>query len=149
MKITYHCHHRHQKIYKSIQHILMSITAKSCRYDVNGFVEELPQLPEDRYGHACAALPITKVRQKQNQPFVQAFIVAGGKTSGYTLSVVTLLPGATAWTPLASLPRGLYLARASIVGGMIRINGGADGEYSYRFEVMIEKWWWWCDPLYF
>ena len=139
MKITYHCHHCHQKIYKSIQHILMSITAKSCRYDVNGFVEELPQLPEDRYNHACAALPITKVRQKQNQPFVQAFIVAGGWTSGYTSSVVTLLHGATAWTPLASLPRTLLGVRASIVGGRIRINGGWAGG-SYRSEVMIEKW---------
>ena len=125
----------------------MSITAKSCRYDVNGFVEELPQLPENREGHACAALPITKVRQKQNQPFVQAFIVAGGKTSWFTSSVVTLLHGATAWTPLASLPRTLSWARASIVGGRIRINGGYDGGSS-RSEVMIEKWWW-CDPLYF
>ena len=126
----------------------MSITAKSCRYDVNGFVEELPQLPEDRYNHACAALPITKVRQKQNQPFVQAFVVAGGRTpmSKRTSSVATLLPGATAWTPLASLPRGLSGARASIVGGRIRINGGWDGRSSItdairsrRSEVMIEK----------
>ena len=30
--------------------------AKSCRYNINGFVEELPQLPENRLGHACAAL---------------------------------------------------------------------------------------------
>ena len=118
-----------------------------CRYDVNGFVEELPQLPEDRFGHACAALPITKVRQKQNQPFVQAYIVAGGYTSDFTSSVVTLLHGATAWTPLASLPRTLSSARASIVGGRIRINGGYDGGSS-RSEVIIEKWWW-CDPLYF
>ena len=146
MKITYHCHHRHQKIYKSIQHILMSITAKSCRYDVNGFVEELPQLPEERYGHACAALPITKVRQKQNQPFVQAFVVAGGYTSDFTSSVVTLLHGATTWTPLASLPWRLRYARASIVGGRIRINGGWWDRYiqggfgSLRSEVMIEKW---------
>ena len=139
MKITYHCHHCHQKIYKSIQHILMSITAKSCRYDVNGFVEELPQLPEDRSHHACAALPITKVRQKQNQPFVQAFIVAGGSTSDWTSSVVTLLRGATTWTTLASLPRALAAAGASIVGGRIRINGGVDG-VSFRSEVMIEKW---------
>ena len=148
MKITYHCHHCHQKIYKSIQHILMSITAKSCRYDVNGFVEELPQLPEDRSSHACAALPITKVRPKQNQPFVQAFIVAGGYApSGRTSSVVTLLRGASTWTTLASLPRALSRARASIVGGRIRINGGYDGGSS-RSEVIIEKWWW-CDPLYF
>ena len=32
------------------------------RYNVNGFVEELPQLPEDRFRHACAALPDTGVR---------------------------------------------------------------------------------------
>ena len=118
----------------------MSITAKSCRYDTNGVVEELPQLPEVRVGHACAALPITKVRQKQNQHFVQAFVVAGGFTpSGRTSSVVTLLHGATAWTPLASLPRTLDSARASIVGGRIRINGGYDGG-SRSSEVMIEKW---------
>ena len=110
-----------------------------CRYDINGFVEELPQLPENRRAHACAALPITKVRPKQNQPFVQAFIVAGGYTSDRTSSVVTLLHGATTWTPLASLPRGLAYARASIVGGRIRINGGYDGG-SRRSEVMIEKW---------
>ena len=139
MKITYHCHHHHQKIYKSIQHILMSITAKSCRYDTSGFVEELPQLPQNRHSHACASLPITKVRPKQNQPFVQAYIVAGGWTPDYTSSVVTLLHGATTWTPLASLPRGLSGARASIVGGRIRINGGYDGG-SRRTEVMIEKW---------
>jgi len=30
------------------------------RYNVNGFVEELPQLPGERYAHACAALPSTK-----------------------------------------------------------------------------------------
>ena len=36
------------------------------RYDVNGFVEELPQLPENRYGHACSALPATGVRPAQS-----------------------------------------------------------------------------------
>ena len=45
----------------------MSITVKSCRYNTNGFVEELPQLPEKRTAHACAALPITGVKD-QKQP---------------------------------------------------------------------------------
>ena len=36
-----------------------------CRYNVDGFVKELPQLPENRYGHACAALPSTKVKISQ------------------------------------------------------------------------------------
>ena len=35
------------------------------RYNVSGFVEELPQLPKNRYGHACAALPTTGVRPAQ------------------------------------------------------------------------------------
>jgi len=95
------------------------------RYDVNGFVEELPQLPENRRLHACGALPATG-----------AFVVAGGITSVYTSSVLTLLPGAENWTPLDSLPRLLYGARASIVGGRLRVTGGRKGGYSYRSEVL-------------
>merc|ERR1719474_2417049 len=91
------------------------------RYNVNGFVEELPQLPGNRYNHACAALPSNK-----------AFIVAGGLDGTYYLSsVLTLLPGAQAWTSLASLPRALWAARASIVGGKMRLTGG-----SGRSEVL-------------
>jgi len=96
------------------------------RYNVNGFVEELPQLPERRSSHACAALPSTK-----------AFIVAGGANGNYFSSVLTLLPGAQAWTPLASLPRprGLAQPRASIVGGKIRVTGGWDAS-SVRSDVL-------------
>merc|ERR1712037_783746 len=92
------------------------------RYNVNGFVEELPQLPENRYLHACAALPATG-----------ALVVAGGTAS--SVPVLTLLPGATAWTPLASLPRALVYAHASIVGGKMRVTGGWDGSSS-RSEVV-------------
>ena len=70
---------------------------------------------------------------------MQAFVVAGGYNGSNELSsVLTLLPGATAWTPLASLPRALSGARASIVGGRLRVNGGIGGG-SFRSEVMIEK----------
>ena len=68
----------------------------------------------------------------------QAFVVAGGRDDGFNRlsSVVTLLPGATAWTPLASLPRGLWGARASIVtGGRLRVVGGSSS--SYRSEVIF------------
>ena len=58
-------------------------------------------------------------------------MVAGGD---YISSVLTLLPGAEEWTPLASLPRALLDARASIVGGRLRVTGGWDGG-SYRSEV--------------
>ena len=69
---------------------------------------------------------------------LQAYLVAGGFSSASSSSVLTLLPGATAWTPIASLPRALVGARASIVGGRLRVNGGYGGDF-YRSEVMIEK----------
>ena len=98
------------------------------RYGISGFVEELPQLPENRWHHACAALPTTG-----------AFIVAGGNhyngTDNSLSSVLTLLPGATLWTLLASLPRALVDARASIVGGSLRVNGGLTLGL-YRSEVL-------------
>ena len=67
---------------------------------------------------------------------VQAFVIAGGYSDA---SVVTLLPGAQAWTPLASLPRSLGFAPASIVGGKMRVTGGWDGvrDSPLRSEVSI------------
>ena len=53
-------------------------------------------------------------------------------------SVLTLLPGATAWTPLASLPRALFFTHASIVGGKMRVTGGVDGS-SRRSEVVTNN----------
>ena len=125
------------------------------RYNMSGFVEELPQLPENRHHHVCAALPATGVRlaerplclfwhwdqvTKSNPPItpsVQALVVAGGQGNGSSLltSVLSLLPGTTTWTSLASLPRALDGVVASLVGGRIRLVGGRDGEGSYRQEV--------------
>ena len=82
------------------------------------------------------------MHQWSNPPLnLQALVVAGGRDNdgNYLSSVLTLLPDATAWTPLAVLPRGLWGARASIVGGRLRVNGGQDGPGSSRYEVMIDK----------
>ena len=114
-------------------------TNKICRYDINGFVEDLPPLLENRFRHACAALPDTGVSPTNKLINLQAFIVVGGNRDGFgsLSSVETFLPGAAAWTPLlASLPRVLYDAQASIVGGRLRVNGG-NGGGSYRSEVMM------------
>ena len=65
----------------------------------------------------------------------QAFVVAGGEDDS---SVLTLLPGATAWTPLTSLPTALSQAQASIVRGRLRVTGGHDGDSfigGFRSEV--------------
>ena len=57
--------------------------AQNFRYNVNGFVEELTQLPENRLGHSCAAIPSTGVRLILFQSYqflnpLQEYIVAGG-----------------------------------------------------------------------
>ena len=78
---------------------------------------------------------------KSNSFFnLQALVVAGGHDgSNYLSSVLTLLPGVPVWTPIASLPRPLKGARASIVGGRVRLTGGRDGS-SNRQEVMVDNW---------
>ena len=75
---------------------------------------------------------------------LQDFIVAGGRDgdglNNRLSSVLTLVPGATAWIQLASLPRPLIGARASVVGGRLRVNGGRDnGAFLGISEVMIDK----------
>ena len=61
-------------------------------------------------------------------------MVAGGEGLS---SVVTLLPGAEAWTPLSSLPRALSNARASIVGDRIRLTGGFDDDEGYASKEVM------------
>ena len=56
--------------------------------------------------------------------------------------MATLLPGATAWTSLASLPKALTGLRSSIVGDKLRVTGGdqADGKYEVRFKGVVRNW---------
>ena len=68
---------------------------------------------------------------------MQALVVAGGEEgSDRVPSVLSLPPAAPAWTPLASLPRSLYGAKASIVGGRLRLTGGFGTDGSFRSEVI-------------
>ena len=64
----------------------------------------------------------------------QALLVAGGGTPDITSSVLTLLPSATSWTPLSPLPRRLYGASSSMVGGRLWLVGGRSGS-TFRTEV--------------
>ena len=48
---------------------------------------------------------------------------------------MTLGEEATAWTPLAPLPGPLAGARASIVGGRLRLNGGIEWGGGSKTEV--------------
>ena len=79
--------------------------------------------------------------QNLNQIYqIQALVVAGGNNGSANLaSMLTLLPGAGAWTTLAALPRSLYGAGALLVGGRLRLTGGRDDGGSYRSEVGQEQ----------
>ena len=118
------------------------VSANICRYNINGFVEELPQLPENRESHSCAALPSTGVRLDLDQPLkpFQAFVIAGGRAGSKRLSsAVTLLPGAEDWTHLASLPSPVEGARASLVRGWMRLTGGWTGSRSSQVTIIYSK----------
>ena len=43
---------------------LIYTTSNTFRYNTSGFVEELPQLPDIRRGHACLSFPTNGVRSK-------------------------------------------------------------------------------------
>ena len=95
--------------------------------------------------HFQRIVTILKCQFCTNDRFInpQAFVVAGGfgasGPSGPRLvlsSVLTLLPGSKAWTPLASLPRALEVVRASILAGALRVAGGNDNTRSSRSEVI-------------
>ena len=62
-----HCNHLYAMSpnYLNAICILSILPAMSIRYNISGFVEELPKLPEKRYYHACSALPATGVRSTQ------------------------------------------------------------------------------------
>ena len=65
--------------------------------------------------------------------------MAGGASGrAHLSSVLSLLPGASTWISLAALPRPLYGARASIVGGRLRLAAGYSN-YVLRSEVAIEN----------
>ena len=111
--------------------------AQNFRYNVSGFVEELTQLPENRWGHSCSAIPSTGVRLISYQLLnpLQEYIVAGGSTGSSTRSVLSLLPGASSsWTTLASLLHNVYTGRACLVGGNVRVVGGSSSDDEVRIN---------------
>ena len=60
------------------------------RYNTRGFVEELPQLPENRWNHACAALPSTGVRPTQSTFCRRLLLLEDGGTGPADFHLFTL-----------------------------------------------------------
>jgi len=108
------------------------------RFGPTGAVEEeLPRLPEARFDHGCGHYPTGAG---------QALLVAGGGTTDYTSSVLTLLPSATSWTPLSPLPRRLVALASSMVGGRLWLVGGRDSDSNTKraevlqYEPSMDTW---------
>ena len=54
------------------QYSCVHSTSMTRRYNISGFVKELVQIPENRWSHACSALP-TGVRPVQTSPTCAGF----------------------------------------------------------------------------
>ena len=137
---------------KIIKHILVSIQQQRVAGTTSAVLSR--SSPDCRRKDIAMPVVLFPLGWDQSNPLrfnlcVQDFLVAGGLSDDNILSSVLTLPlGATAWTPLSSLPRGLDRAQASIVGGRLRVNGGfLSDDGFYRSEVMIEKWRWCTFPI--
>eukprot|EP00091_Calanus_sinicus_P022090 TRINITY_DN6850_c0_g1_i1.p1 TRINITY_DN6850_c0_g1~~TRINITY_DN6850_c0_g1_i1.p1 ORF type:complete len:140 (-),score=27.18 TRINITY_DN6850_c0_g1_i1:40-459(-) len=87
------------------------------RYNYQGYVENLPDLAFERYGHGCGYF------EKENN---KVLVVAGGRGNDYPYSTELLLPGATAWSTGESLPRPLFYPASSNIDGYLLLIGGFD-----------------------
>ena len=126
---------------KTPKHILHFIS-KESQVQHTWFCRGAPQAAGEEMG-SCLCCSSFNWGETNPTHILQAFVVAGGLTykdslSNRLSSVLTLLPESTAWTPLASLPRAMERAQASVVGGKIRVASGDYVDGSYRSEVMIK-----------
>ena len=61
----------------------------------------------------------------------------GGYTSKYDNSVLALLPRATSWKVLTSLPKTLGYVESSMVNGKLWVTGGLEAGSTYNSDVSV------------
>jgi len=115
------------------------------RYNIQGYVEDLPSLNEGRWHHVCAPLYTSDGL---------VIIVAGGWDGKNThSSTEKLLVGSSAWETIKPLPRYLGTAKAINLGNTIYLLGGSsditkvDGKLNFNlrdeilaFDAENESW---------
>jgi len=93
---------------------------KVTRYDMQGFVEELPSLLVGRYKHGCGAY----LREDGSQ----VLLVTGGNNFGFIndheASTEILTEGSQSWTLANPLPRGLIGISGANLDGRLFMTGG-------------------------
>eukprot|EP00091_Calanus_sinicus_P017868 TRINITY_DN3888_c0_g1_i2.p1 TRINITY_DN3888_c0_g1~~TRINITY_DN3888_c0_g1_i2.p1 ORF type:complete len:316 (-),score=66.45 TRINITY_DN3888_c0_g1_i2:89-1036(-) len=103
------------------------------RYDINGFVEDLPDLIVRRAYHSCGSY----LRADGSQ----VLLVAGGSMmdwmNTYLDSTEVLTEGSSAWTLSSPLPRALSGLKGLNLGGRVYMTGGSDQENNKRDEVFV------------
>jgi len=101
------------------------------RYNMMGWVEDLPQLIEGRYDHGCGSY--------LRVDGTQVLLVAGGWENGPGphSSTEVLIGDSPAWTSTTPLPMIVFGVASVSLYNTVFISGGEDGAYhSNRAEVL-------------
>jgi len=105
------------------------------RYDVLGFVEDLPPLNEGRYAHGCGAY--------LREDGTQALLVAGGVGhQGYLSSTEILATPTSDWLLTTKLPRKMEGLKGATVAGFLYMTGGRypDDPNTNGYRDEVYKW---------
>merc|ERR1711892_541680 len=100
------------------------------RYDLQGWVEDLPQLIDGRDSHGCGSY--------LRVDGTQVLLVAGGAGGGHgSLSSTEVLTGdSPAWTKATPLPRALGGLRGISLDNIVYMTGGDGTDFSDRAEIL-------------
>jgi len=102
------------------------------RYSTSGWMEDLPELNEGRWGHGCGYF--------YNDDMQRVFLVAGGfDGSSYISSTETLVEGGLAWNFQQPLPIGRTGLRGISLPNTVIMTGGYyyDGDNHYYDDVLM------------
>merc|ERR1719206_1314750 len=113
---------------------------KVTRYNMQGFVEDLPDLNQEKYGHGCGCFT--------NQENIKVYLVAGGYGNKARLRTTELLyPSASAWVFGQELPNPVaFVTTVSLDTSVILIGGlsdevlSFDGTWKLLGNMMERRW---------
>jgi len=113
---------------------------KVVRYNIQGYVEDLPEMNQGRWGHGCGAYQASNSR---------VLIVAGGDSgnsvkSRLHKSTEKLVIGESSWTTVSNLPSRLSWVSSVSLDNTVFIIGGAtfgnQYEQVYAYDVDEDYW---------
>jgi len=111
----------------------VSVSNVVARYNLQGFVEDLPSLKTQRFGHGCGSY--TAGGKK-------VIIVVGGEEDNayrskkpFLISTEKLTIGDNAWSDATPLSRGLTDLASVSFGNNVYIIGGEDDKRDERAEI--------------